>query len=203
MTAQVVLEELKLPYELKWVTIHIPIEEKDPEFLAANPNGRVPTLITPDGPLYETGAILVYLAERHPEAGLMPAMTDPRRRLYWQWHFYLISSFQTDELIQDNPSIYLPDDTAGQAVLKRESMNRLRMTWRVLDEGAAEGPYLLGDLYTTCDISFALQALWPECQPPEGLSCYPQARRCLKSVLDRPAVGRVLAAHQVQHLMHI
>ncbi len=60
MTAQVGLEELGLDYELIWTTIHIPHGEKDPAFVAANPNGRVPTLLTPDGPLYETAAILVY-----------------------------------------------------------------------------------------------------------------------------------------------
>ena len=80
MTAQAALEELGLSYELLWTRIHVPLPEKDPDFLAANPNGRVPTLLTPDGPLYESGAILVYLAERHPDAGLMPPPGDPMRR---------------------------------------------------------------------------------------------------------------------------
>lgn len=199
MTAQVALEEVGADYELAWTTIHIPMEDKDSAFLAANPNGRVPTLLTEDGAIYESGAILVYLAERHPEAGLMPALDDPRRRLYWQWHFYLVSSFQPEELIQDDPSVYLPGDPEAQAALKGHSMDRLRLIWRVLDEAAQEGPYLLGELFTTCDISFALQALWPDCQPPEGLANYPNARRCLKAVLDRDSTRHVLAVHGVEH----
>ena len=45
MTAQVALEEVGADYELLWTTIHIPMDEKDPAFLSANPNGRVPTLL--------------------------------------------------------------------------------------------------------------------------------------------------------------
>ena len=203
MTAQVGLEELGLDYELIWTTIHIPLDEKDPAFVAANPNGRVPTLLTPDGPLYETAAILVYLAERNPRAGLMPDISDPRRGTFWQWHFYLMSTFQPEELIQDGPPDLLPDDPACRAAVRAGSMNRLGGIWRVLDDAMAEGPYLLGDLYTTCDISFAMQALWRECQPPDGLAGYPNARRCLKTVLDRPAVRKVLEIHEVTHLADI
>lgn len=199
MTAQVALEEVGADYELIWTTIHIPLAEKDPALLAANPNGRVPTLLTPEGPLYESGAILVHLAERFPQAGLMPAPEDPRRPLYWQWHFYLVSSFQPEEMIQDDASVYLPGDPAAQQALKAHSMERLRGLWRVLDEAASEGPFLLGEQLTTCDISFAMQALWPDCQPPEGLGAYPRARRCLKAVLDRPSARRVLKDHEVEH----
>jgi glutathione S-transferase len=203
MTAQAGLEELGLDYELKWTTIHIPLTDKDPGLVAANPNGRVPTLITPDGPLYETGAILVYLAERHPEGGLMPALDDPRRRLYWQWHFYLVSTFQPEELVQDSPDRYFPEGSPEQAALMAKSMDWLRFIWGVLDEALAEGPYFLGDLYTTCDISFALQALWRECQPPEGLARYPNAQRSLATVLARPAVRKVLRMHRVEHLAEV
>ncbi len=197
MTAQVMLEELGLEHDLRWITIHIPMEQKDPAFLKANPNGRVPTLLTPEGPIYETGAILVYLAERHPEAGLMPAIGDPRRRHYWQWHFYLVSTFQPEELILEDASVYLPGDETGQAHLKQVSVERMRGIWRVLDDAVADGPYLLGELYTTCDISFAMQALWPSSHPPEGLGAYPNAVRCLRTVLQRPAVQRVLTIHDV------
>ena len=198
MTAQAALEELGLCYELLWTRIHVPLAQKDPGFLAANPSGRVPTLLTPDGPLYESGAILVYLAERHPEAGLMPPPGDPTRRLFWQWHFYLVSSFQPEELVLDDPGIYLQDHPDCLARLKAEAMDRLRLVWRSLDNALAEGgPYLLGARYSTCDIAFALQALWPSSHPPEGLGAFPAARQCLRRVLARPAIKRVLDSHDV------
>ena len=114
-----------------------------------------------------------------------------------------MSSFQPEELIQDDPSVYLPDDAEAQQALKARSMERLRLIWRVLDDAAREGPYLLGDLFTTSDISFAMQALWPDCQPPEGLAGYPNARRCLKAVLDRASARHVLAVHGVEHQAEI
>ena len=202
MTAQVVLEEIGLDYELRWTKIHIPNSEKSDDFVAANPNGTVPTLLTPEGPIYETAAILVYLAERHQDCGLIPAVTAPQRRLFWQWHFYLVSTLMPEELIQDSTSVYLPGNEVGQNELRFESMNRLRRIWAVLDQGI-EGPYFLGDQYSTCDISFAMQALWPSCQPPEGLSSYPNALDCLKRVLARPAVQEVLRQHNREYLADI
>ena len=65
----IALEELGLDYELKSVNVK-KAEQKSPDFLALNPNGKVPVLIDPDGPagepitLTESGAILVYLAEK-------------------------------------------------------------------------------------------------------------------------------------------
>jgi glutathione S-transferase len=117
MTAQVILEELGLEYELISVAIHIPMEDKNKEWLSYNPNGRVPTLVSADGALYETAAILVSLAENHPEAGLMPPLGDPKRPYYWQWHFYLMSTMQPEELILDSPDYYLDDEKDQDKVL--------------------------------------------------------------------------------------
>ena len=125
MTAQVVLEEIGLEYELRWTKIHIPNSEKSPDFIKANPNGTVPTLLTPEGPIYETAAILLYIAEQNPECGLIPAVTDPQRRLFWQWHFYLVSTFMPEEKIQSDASVYLPNNEQAQSELQLESMNRL------------------------------------------------------------------------------
>ncbi len=199
MTPQVLLEELGLEYQLRWTKIHIPNAEKSEDLMAANPNGRVPTLITPEGAIYETAAILLYMAERHPECGFIPAIDAPERRLFWQWHFYLVSTFMPEELIQDGPAVFLPENEQAQRELMLESMNRLRGIWSVLDEGII-GPYFLGEQYSTCDISFAMQALWPSAQPPEGLASYPNAHACLKRILERPAVKEVLRQHDREYL---
>jgi glutathione S-transferase len=202
MTAQVALEEIGLEYELRWTKIHIPNADKSVDLMDANPNGRVPTLLTPEGPIYETAAILVHMAEQNPQCGLIPDISAPERRLFWQWHFYLVSTFMPEELIQDDPSVYLPDNEPGQRELALVSMDRLLNIWTVLDRGIA-GPYILGDQYTTCDISFAMQALWPSCQPPEGLKSYPNAHACLKRILDRPAVREVLRQHDREYLADV
>lgn len=88
--ASIMLEEIGLPYEPHLVNI-MQNETKIPEFLALNPNGKIPVIIDPDGPggkpmaLFESGAILVYLADK--TAQLIPA--DPAGRYEaLQWVFF-------------------------------------------------------------------------------------------------------------------
>ncbi len=201
MTAELVLEELELEYEPVVFNVHV--EEEWPEgFTSANPNARVPTLLTEHGPLYESAAILVHLAETHGEGRLMPPPGDPRRARYWQWHFYLMSTFQPEVLIQFHPEKYFPDNPSGQRDLQSASRRWLDRIWKVLDDGIGAGPWFLGDLYTTCDISFAMQALWRENQPSD-LSLFPNAKRCLKTILDRPAAQRVLRRNAREHLARL
>ena len=198
MTAELVLEELGIEYEPIVFNVHDETQWPE-EFTEANPNRRVPTLVTDDGPLYESAAILVHLAETHGAGRLMPPPGDPRRQRYWQWHFYLMSTFQPEVLIQFHPEKYFPEDADAQDALRQASLPWIDRIWRVLDDAIGEGPYILGELYTTCDISFAMQALWRENQPPD-LPRYPNARRCLRGILERPAARRVLQRNEREHL---
>jgi GSH-dependent disulfide-bond oxidoreductase len=90
----IALEELGLPYEAHLVNI-MKNESWEAEFLALNPNGKIPAIIDPDGPggkplgLWESGAILLYLAEK--TGKLLPA--DPGRRYETiQWVFFQMAS---------------------------------------------------------------------------------------------------------------
>jgi glutathione S-transferase-like protein len=77
--AQWVLEEGGIEYEFRKIDI-LKGEHRTPEFLAVNPAGLVPVLITPEGEtLYEVADLLVYLANRHQVTELAPAVTDPDR----------------------------------------------------------------------------------------------------------------------------
>ena len=201
MTAELALEELGIDYESVVFNVHDAAQWPE-GFSDANPNCRVPTLITEHGPLYESAAILVHLAETHGGGRLMPPPGDPRRQRYWQWHFYLMSTLQPEVLIQFHPEKYFPDDPGGRQGLQTASRQWLERIWRVLDDAIGAGPWLLGELYTTCDISFAMQALWRENQPSD-LSQYPNAKRCLQAILDRPAARRVLRRNEREHLARL
>ena len=79
---QWVLEEGGLEYEFRSIDI-LKAEHRTTDFLAINPAGLVPVLITPEGQaLYETAALMVYLADRHGLADLAPPVTDPSRGLF-------------------------------------------------------------------------------------------------------------------------
>ncbi len=62
--------------------------QSDPAYLALNPNGLIPTLITPDGPIYETAAILLWLADTYADT-LFPSLTSPSRGAALGWLFWL------------------------------------------------------------------------------------------------------------------
>ncbi|MED5262396.1 MAG: glutathione S-transferase family protein, partial [Myxococcota bacterium] len=80
----IALEELEAPYDVKPIRLD-KLEQKAPDFLAINPNGRIPALVdreADDFPIFESGAILVYLAEKHDR--LMPSDEKGRSRVM-QW----------------------------------------------------------------------------------------------------------------------
>ena len=197
MTTHLMLEELGIDYDVKWFNVH-KAEEFPADFLDLNPNARVPLLVTPDGPVYESAATMMYLSEKH-HGRFMPAIDDSRRGVFLQWLFYLMSTFQPEVLIQFHPERYFPEDEAMQQALKSVSLRELELFWRVIDEALEPGPCFLGDDYSLCDMLFLMQAIWVENQPAD-LSLFPACRRMMQTALQRPAVQRVIGTHQIEHL---
>jgi glutathione S-transferase len=77
MTTQPLLEELGINYNVIWFNVH-KTEEFPSDFLQLSPNAKVPLLITPDGPIYESAATMMYLSEKHANR-FMPVVDDPQR----------------------------------------------------------------------------------------------------------------------------
>ena len=94
MTPHAMLEDIGVPYELIKVDTSKG-EQRSPDYLKVNPHARVPTLVYDGGKIvYETTAIALFLAERHPEAGFAPKMDSPDRALFLQWMAYLTNTVQ-------------------------------------------------------------------------------------------------------------
>lgn len=199
MTTQLMLEELGIDYDVTWFNVHRP-EEFPADFLELNPNARVPVLITPDGPLYESAATMMHLAEHH-DSRFLPA-GGRRRDLALQWLFYLMSTLQPEVLIQFHPERYFPGDEAMQRKIMAASLRELEPIWRVIDNALDPGPYFLGDEYSICDMLFLMQAIWSENQPAD-LRQYPNSVRMMQTAFERPAVRRVIAIHDIEHLTRL
>ena len=197
MTTQLMLEELAVDYDISWFNVHRP-EEFPAEFIDLNPNARVPVLVTPYGPIYESAATLMHLAEHH-DHRFIPAANGRQRDLALQWLFYLMSTFQPEVLIQFNAERYFPDDENMQHKLKAASLRELEPIWQVIEDALDPGPWFLGAEYSICDMLFLMQAIWRENQPPD-LSRYPNSVRMMKAAFTRPAVQRILEVHQIEHL---
>ncbi|CAN5694015.1 hypothetical protein BH23PSE2_BH23PSE2_02550 [soil metagenome] len=91
MAVHWLLIELDLRHELSLVDTAADAQ-KHPAYLALNPNGVVPTLVTDGVAHYESATLLAWLADAHPHAGLAAAQDAPRRADYLQWMFHLANT---------------------------------------------------------------------------------------------------------------
>ncbi len=125
---RLVLEEWDLPRSYRLIDRAAGALDT-PEYRALNPAGLIPALETPDGPMFETAAILLYLSERH--AGLAPAPGSPDRAAFLKWLFFTSSNIH-QTLLQ----LFYPDRVAGPAAtpeLMRLARARLQAQIGMLD----------------------------------------------------------------------
>jgi glutathione S-transferase len=159
-------------------------EQRTESFLAKNPNGKVPVLEDGDLVLWESHAILVYLASLHPERGLLP--DDPRGRAEVErWLSWLLAHFSPNlgKVVQERVFKKLQGGTPDEAVLAQGTAAFENMA-RILDLHLTDREFLCGAL-TIAD--FALGA-WAECAPlcALGYGSYPAIAAWLGRVTRLP-----------------
>jgi GST-like protein len=195
----IALEELGLPYTVIPVAIGEG-EQFKPEFLAINPNHRIPAIVDPDGPggkplaLFESGAILIYLAEK---AGrLMP--TDPAARYTClQWVMFQMGGVGPMFGQFGHFNTYAPEKIAYAIERYGNEVKRLH---RVLDKRLAQAEWLAGDEYSIADIITYPWLRFPERRGVD-MNDVPNVKRWFDAIDARPAVQRgcaVLAERQRQ-----
>ena len=124
--------------------------------LAANPMRQVPALVLPSGEvLTESAAILVWLAEQHPESGLAPPPGDPRRGQFLRWMSFVASAIYSLYWVKDEPRRLVPDP-AAQPVLVDRSEGRILDCWRMMGEQVTPGRYILGEALSVLDLYVAV-----------------------------------------------
>lgn len=131
-------------------------DQKRPDYLALNPHGVVPTLVVDGVPMFETIAILQWLADRYGvERDLWPAADRPERLIALSWTSWVYVSYGM--LINALNFAQSPNvDTAlHHPPLATEAMQRLDAALDRLDAHLAEHPYLLGDTYSLADLIVA------------------------------------------------
>src|SRR3984885_13533899 len=147
-----VATELGLDYE------HLPIEigeagARAPEFLAINPNGRLPVIVDDGFVLFESLAITLYLAKKHSLGKLYPAALQDEAKA-WQWSFWAIAEVDRGVNIWSLHAVRLPPDER-KASLREEALKVIDAPFKVLDAAVAPGPYPLGDSFTVADLNVA------------------------------------------------
>ena len=197
MSAHLLLEELQVDYQTKWFDIRN-TDEHPREFKTINPNLTVPAIMTANGPITESAAILVYLAEQHNHQ-FIPTIEDPARSQFLQWQFFLMSSLQPEVLNQFHPERYLPENKSCQQKLLASSMLKIEHIWQIIEDRLQNAKGYFCETYCICDMLFAMQALWTQSQPA-SLEKYPGILSNLSSIYSRPAAKTVLQEHGTENL---
>lgn len=200
LPVHITLEALKVPYEIKYLDLAAG-EQKLPQYLKINPNGRIPALVLEDGQvIYESAAILLTLAESHPEAGLSPRLDDPKRPVFLQWMFFLTNSLQAS-MLNGLYTFRLLGEDAPQDVLEATSKGAMRQVEGYLkvveDYLAQHGPYFLGDKVSVADFHFALccRALKQSHLQPRT---FPSIARLLDKLDTLPYVRKALEQEHLE-----
>jgi GST-like protein len=119
---------------------------------AVNPMRQVPTLVLPSGEIMtESAAILIYLADLHPQARLAPAIGDPNRAQYLRWMAYVSSSIYSLFWIKGDPMRIAAGKEDAPRVIDRVH-DRIADCWRRMDEQITPGRYILGDELSVLDL---------------------------------------------------
>ncbi|MCI4680725.1 glutathione S-transferase family protein [Rhodoblastus acidophilus] len=139
------LEEIGAPYERVLVDLKNG-GQRTPAFHAVNPMEKVPALQDGEACVAESGAIIAYLAEKFPDAGLAPAIGDARRGRYLQWLFFSGACVE-GALTQKFGNVEMPEGSAGWGSFDK--------VFNVLDEVLSANPYLLGEKFSAADVLIA------------------------------------------------
>jgi glutathione S-transferase len=182
-----VAKELGLDYE------HLPIEIGDvgarsPEFLAINPNGRLPFIVDDGFVLFESLAITLYLAKKHAPGTLYPATLEGEAKT-WQWSLWAVTEVDRGVNIWSLHAVRLPPDERD-AEKREEALQILAAPFMVLDAALTTQPYLLGSEFSIADLNVAAvisRAI------DMDLSAVPNLKAWLVRCLTRPAACDALA----------
>ena len=167
-------------------------EQKSATYMKFNPHGRVPTLVHDgDRVMYESAAICLFLAERHPEAGLAPAPGHPDRALFLQWMMYLTNTVQ-EALMHYWHSEYFTAAPEGCPAVQAKAEQRSDEMFGFLDGVLARsGPYLCGANFYACDVYAAMIARWTRKMEKPAVR-HKEISRLVKHCLAWPPYAKML-----------
>jgi len=157
------LIELDLPHTLHALDFGKG-EQRSPQYLAINPQGRVPTLVLEGQVLTESAAIAMHLADLYPQANLAPAPGTQARAAYYRWMCLCVYT-----LMPAYRGWFYPDEPAGPAhveLIQASSRAILEQAWQQVDAHlAADGPYLLGEQLSAADFVLTMLMRWSRNMP--------------------------------------
>jgi len=192
---RIALDEAGADYELVQVERDDAGNNISPaDYAALNPMGKVPTLVDGDLVLTEAAACCLYIAEKYPDAALMPPAGSDDWAMTLRWLTLLTNTAQAAFLRWYYPEQYTADAEGFEAV-QAASVAELARVADVLAEQIGDGPFLVGTQFTVADGFLAMLAGWSgDLSAGSRWSDNPRIAAHYNAVAQRPAAGAALVA---------
>ena len=179
-----ILEELELDYKLKHIDLFRG-EGNTPEFLNLHPLGQLPVLKIDGSAMIESGAIVQWLADNHPDKGFSPALDSPQRREFNQWMYFSVTSLEEPAWEIMLHSNILPEASAVKEIIPFAT-DKLLKVLAVLDEKLNGQSHILDNAFSAVDIMIGYLLMWY----PENLEKFTNLKSYTQSLQQRPAYIR-------------
>ena len=190
LASHIALEEAGAEYSTVRVNFAAS-EQRSPEYLAINPKGRVPSLVTDRGILTETPAMLAYIAQSYPKAKLAP-LEDPFRFAEVQaFNSYLCSTVHVAHAHRMRGHRWVDDPSAIEA-MKKKVPETVAACFELIERKMLRGPWVMGETYTICDPYLFTLAQWMEGDGVDPAR-FPKVHDHRNRMSERAAVRKVVA----------
>ena len=171
-------------------------QQRAPEYLKINPKGRVPALVTDRGVLTETPALLQYIAQSFPQAGLAPLDDAFLLAKVNEFNSYLCATVHVNHAHKGRGYRWVdPADTAAIEAMKKKVPQTMAESFTLIEERYLKGPWLLGERFSTADLYLFTLAGWLE---GDGVDVrrFPKVADHQQRLAAQPQVQKVLAAQK-------
>jgi GST-like protein len=157
--AEAALRLADIPYSYEETDYDAPGPQRARLF-ALNPLGQVPTLVMPDGAVMtESAAIVMMVADRAPQAGLVPPPGAAERNAFLRWFVFMVAALYPTWTYGDNPRKWMPEAAHPEEL--RTSTDRHRQTlWRFVEKSISPAPWFLGARFSAIDLYTGAMTQW-------------------------------------------
>lgn len=171
-------------------------QQRSPEYLKINPKGRVPALVTEHGVLTENPALLLYIAQRFPQAGIAPVEDPFLLAKVNEFNAYMASTVHVAHAHKGRGYRWVDaDNTAALEAMKKKVPQTMAECFTLIEEELLKGPWVLGERFSTADMYLYTLATWLQGDGVD-VARFPKVAEHMRRMEAQPQVQKVLAAQE-------
>lgn len=192
VASHITLEEVGADYETRVLDFSAD-EQRSDAYLGINPKGRVPALVTDKGIITETPAILLYLAQRYPDANLAPWKDAFQLAKLQEFNAYLCATVHVAHAHRVRGERWADEETALKA-MQQKVPQTMRTCFQLIADDFFQGPWVMGQSYSLADPYLFTISNWLE---GDGVDIrdFPNIAEHNRRMRERTAVAKILPIH--------